>query len=391
MDTLKIGVIGCGVRARAMLPLMLKNEQDVPVELTAICDRRDPETIRQELLEKAQIDASGARFYRDADEMLEKEAFDGVVIGTHCSAHTDYAMKVLARKIPLFLEKPVATNMEDWQVLKNAYEAAGTEVVVSFPLRVSAMVQQVRQLIRQLEIGPIQHIAAFNYPTYGGDYYHNWYRDEEETGGLFLQKATHDLDYLNHILGLRPVELCAMTSKQIMKGDKPAGLKCADCPEKLTCPEGPNQTLSRGDYIHGEYCCYAQDTGNEDSGTVIVRYETGMHMVYTQNFFTRNAHDARRGAIIAGEGGTLEFDWNTNEIIVRKHYTPGEIRCKVETVGVHGGGDRRLAENFVGVMLGTQKSQTPLEQGLLSAYMCMMAKASAQNHSFVKLEYQAEL
>ncbi len=387
METLHIGIIGCGVRARAMLPLILNNERGTPVRLTAICDVKEPEHIKQELTEKAVIDFDNVRFYTDADEMLENERLDGVLIGTRCSMHTEYAVKVLAKKIPLFLEKPVATTQEDWERLKKAYDEAHSEVVVSFPLRITAMVQEVKKLIEQLEIGPIQHVAAFNYPTYGGDYYHNWYRNEAETGGLFLQKATHDLDYLNHILGIRPTELCAMTSKQVMKGDKMAGLKCADCPEKLTCPEGPNQTLSRGDYIHGEYCCYAEDTGNEDSGTVIVRYETGMHVVYTQNFFVRNPHAGKRGAILAGEGGTLEFDWNTSEIIIHKHYTPGEMRCKVETTGNHGGGDRKLAENFVGVMQGTEKSQTPLEQGLLSAYICLKAKQSAQTHSFVKLEY----
>ena len=206
------------------------------------------------------------------------------------------------------------------------------------------------------------------------------------TGGLFLQKATHDLDYINHIVEQKPVELCAMTSKQIMKGDKPAGLKCEDCPDKLTCGEGPYQTIKvRGDYSHGEYCCYAEDTGNEDSGTVIVRYESGMHVVYTQNFFTRNKHAAKRGAIIAGEGGVVEFDWETSEIIVRKHYETGELRCKVETIAFHGGGDIKLINNFVGVMLGAETSKTPLEQGLLSAYMCLKAKESAESHTFVTL------
>ena len=154
----------------------------------------------------------------------------------------------------------------------------------------------------------------------------------------------------------------------------------------MTCGEGPYQTIKvRGDYSHGEYCCYAEDTGNEDSGTVIVRYASGMHVVYTQNFFTRNKHAAKRGAIIAGVGGVVEFDWETSEIIVRKHYETGELRCKVEAIAFHGGGDIKLINNFIGVMLGTETSKTPLEQGLLSAYMCLKAKESAESHTFVTL------
>lgn len=36
-------------------------------------------------------------------------------------------------------------------------------------------------------------------------------------------------------------------------------------------------------------------------------------------------------------------------------------------------------------MPGTETSKTPREQGLLSAYMCLKAKESAENHTFVKL------
>ena len=210
MKELNVGVIGYGLRAATVLTVLCDNHLDVKVNITAVCDPKGAETLKKQM-EQDKIDATDTRFYTDADEMLDKEQLDGVLVGTRCSLHTHFAQKVLARKLPLFLEKPVATTIQDWEVLKNAYEAAGSEVVVSFPLRITSMVEQVKDLIARMEIGPIQHVAAFNYPTYGGDYYHNWYRDESETGGLFLQKATHDLDYLNHILEIKPVELCAMT------------------------------------------------------------------------------------------------------------------------------------------------------------------------------------
>ena len=385
MHELNVGIIGFGLRVGNVFQGLYNNDQDVKINLTAICDPKDRQTLEADLTARG-LPFENTHFYTDPEEMMDNEKLDGVMIGTRCNLHTDLAIKVLERKIPLFLEKPVSINCEQLEKLKAAGQKAESEVVVSFPLRITAMVDKVKDLIQRMEIGPIQHVAAFNYPTYGGDYYHNWYRDDSLTGGLFLQKATHDLDYINHIVEQKPVEICAMTSKQIMKGNKPAGLKCEDCPEKMTCGEGPYQTIKvRGDYSHGEYCCYAEDTGNEDSGTVIVRYESGMHVVYTQNFFTRNKHAAKRGAIIAGEGGVVEFDWETSEIIVRKHYETGELRCKVEAIAFHGGGDIKLINNFIGVMQGTETSKTPLSQGLLSAYMCLKAKESAENHTFVKL------
>ena len=106
MKELSVGVIGCGLRVRAMLPLLLKNDQGIPVVLRAVCDVRDPGIIRQELA-KADIDAANTQFYTDADQMLSKEDLDGVMIGTRCSLHTKYAVKVLEKNLPLFLEKPV--------------------------------------------------------------------------------------------------------------------------------------------------------------------------------------------------------------------------------------------------------------------------------------------
>lgn len=388
MKNVRVGIIGYGLRARGVFDLLYKLDKGPKVELAAICDVRPEEEIRAQL-SKAEINHQNTVFYTDTDKMLDECQLDGVIIGTRCSLHTQLAVKVLKKRIPLFLEKPVCTNYADWQLLHDTYLANKTEVVVSFPLRLTPMVREVKNIIRNSDLGPIQHVAAFNYVTYGGDYYHEWYRDENETGGLFLQKATHDFDYINHIVEQSPVQICAMNSKQVMKGSRPAGLKCEDCAERFTCKEGPFQIVNTtGDFVHGPYCCFAEDTGNEDSGSAIVRYESGMHMVYTQNFFVRNKHAGKRGAVFAGEGGTVEFDWHTSDIYVRTNYTPHECKYHIETVGRHGGGDFMLVQNFLDVMCGTDCSHTPLTEGLLSAHMCLKARESAQSGKFLDIEYR---
>ena len=40
-----------------------------------------------------------------ADKMLDEVCPDGVIVGTRCSLHVEMALKVIKRKIPLFLEK----------------------------------------------------------------------------------------------------------------------------------------------------------------------------------------------------------------------------------------------------------------------------------------------
>lgn len=377
-----IGIIGFGQRIRSILNQLL--QYDLGVKLAAVTDI-NRETVETGLRESG-LDPSKINVYADADEMLEKEKLDGVLVGTRCSLHTEMAVKVLKRNLPLFLEKPVATNRDDLMRLSAAYEASGSEVVVSFPLRVTAHVQLAKELTDAGKIGTIEHVQAINNVPYGGVYYHNWYRDENETGGLFLQKATHDFDYINYLLGLEPVSICAMKSKRIFMGNKPNGLYCKDCNEYETCPESPFIFKhTRFDSANGDMCCFAEDTGNEDSGSALIRYESGLHVSYSQNFFARNSAGAR-GARLFGYKGTLEFDWYTDELKVHMHLSPRIETYKFDTSRMnHAGGDKVLALNFIRVMQGREKSVSPLEAGLLSVKMCLAAKESAESEIFIKI------
>lgn len=139
----------------------------------------------------------------------------------------------------------------------------------------------VREIIESGRIGTLSQVQAYNNVPYGRVYFHDWYRNESETGGLFLQKSTHDFDYINSMLcSLSPISVCAMESKMVFKGDKPAGVACENCSEKDTCPEGPAHLRELGADPTGNRCCFAVDTGNQDSGSVIIRYENGLHVVY---------------------------------------------------------------------------------------------------------------
>lgn len=381
---LKIGMIGCGGRSANMMKNILGFQ--LGTELTAITDTN--EAYAKSKLDDNKVDYSKTRFYDDADKMLETEDLDGVVIGTRCSMHAALSQKIFARNLPLFLEKPVATNMKDLLALKAAYEKSASRVVVSFPLRVTELCLGVKEIIDSGKLGTIEQVQAYNNVPYGGVYYHHWYRDENETGGLWLQKATHDFDYINSLVGIQPTQICAMTSKQIFKGDKPAGLRCADCDEKNTCSEGPfMMKFKNNDIANGDYCCFATDTGNEDSGSAIVRYESGMHMVYTQNFFARKKA-GKRGARLLGYKGTVEFDWYTNEIKVFMHHTPAveTIRFESSNEG-HSGGDWALALSFINLMKGQGESVAPMEAGMLSVLMCLKAIEAEKTAAYQDITY----
>jgi predicted dehydrogenase len=381
---MKLGVIGYGRRIRNIIDELQIIEPNCHV--AAISDIRN-EQIRQELKEEGVVESESVQFFDRAESMIETAGLDGILIGTRCSLHTEMALKVFPSGIPLFLEKPVATNMTDLLRLKKGVEAFKPKVVVSFPLRATPLVSLVKEILDSGKIGTVEHVQAINNVTYGGVYFHHWYRDENETGGLFLQKATHDFDYINHLLGIKPESVCAMVSKQIFKGTKPAGLKCVDCDEQETCTESTVKIKKkRTETPAGEYCCYAEDTGNEDSGSAIIRYETGMHVSYSQNFFARR-QAATRGARLLGYKGTLDFDFYTNTVKVYMHQTPRVETHQIDPDQAHFGGDAVLANNFIDVMKGKDKPVTSMEDGLLSALMCLKARESALTQTFQDIRW----
>ncbi|MFQ9679049.1 MAG: Gfo/Idh/MocA family protein [Ruthenibacterium lactatiformans] len=320
--------------------------------------------------------------------MLDREALDAVFIGTRCGLHARYAALVMERGLPLFLEKPVCIDEAQYARLLAAPPAQRGRVMVSFPLHVTCIVQEMKRLVDSGALGDVVSVQAVNNVPYGGVYYHSWYRDAALTGGLFLQKSTHDIDYITHILGKRPVSVAALTSKMYFKGNKPAGLHCPDCPEYRTCPESSFVVEHRRkEEPSGELCCFARDTGNEDVGAALFTCEDGTLISYHQTFLVKN--DAgRRGARFIGTRASAEFDFYTAQLRVdyydERHTAVHQFHYPEGLV--HFGGDEALARGFAEMLEGAP-SPLGLEHGLASAAACLAARRAAQTHREETIEY----
>ncbi|MBQ4322703.1 MAG: Gfo/Idh/MocA family oxidoreductase [Clostridia bacterium] len=375
---LKIAIIGFGKRANDVWKTI---DTFHACTVAAVADPR-----AEELKRERGEEFPDCAWYTDAEEMLNKETVDGVLIGTRCNLHTKYALLVAKYNLPLFLEKPVSITEEELAQLETIPHME-EKTVVSFPLRRAKLVDIVKDFIDRGVLGELSQVQAYNNVKYARGYYHKWYRDESITGGLFLQKSTHDLDYINYVLNRGvPKTICAMESKQVFKGDRPANLSCADCPEKGSCPESV-QNIAEYDPKYAyppAKCAFAVDTGNHDSGTILMQYPDGLHVVYTQNFVARKSA-GKRGARFIGYKGTVEFDFNTKSVTYIDHMSDRVDHISVETTGSHSGGDKNLAKNFIDIMLGKDISRAPLSQGILSAKLCLAAKKSAETKTFIEL------
>ena len=93
MKELNVGIIGYGLRASGVFDLMYNLYPEVKINLTAVCDPKPVDELKEKL-ESAKIDVSKTLFFTDVDEMLESGKFDGIIIGTRCTLHTKFAIKM---------------------------------------------------------------------------------------------------------------------------------------------------------------------------------------------------------------------------------------------------------------------------------------------------------
>lgn len=384
---LRLGVVGFGRRTHTVISGLI--EVDPTVTIVGLVDPRV-----EELRAQNGRTLADAEEYGDLEAMISRGRLDGIVVGTRCELHAPYAITALKSGIPLFLEKPVAINWDQLDELSIAARNATSPVVVSFPLRVSEVISHVKTLLDADAIGAVAHVQAVNnVAAYGVHaYYHGWMRNESQTGGLWLQKATHDLDYLTYLIGSTPIQLCAMESKNVFTGTNSAGLTCNECSVNSTCVESPLSVKRRGEVTSTSTddwrCVFAVDTGNHDSASVLVAYESGVHLSYSQNFFSRTAATAR-GATIIGHRGTIRFDFHTGVVTHINHFTGETIHhTAANNAGTHYGGDRELARDFINICRGHPRSRTPLESGLLSARLCLAARDSCREGRYRTIAFR---
>jgi predicted dehydrogenase len=381
----RLGVVGYGRRIHGMICGPFR-QIDPDLRVVAIVDP-DEAGVRERL---QACDRQDVVFYDSIDAMMRSANLDAVAVGTRCNLHAAIASELAASEVPLFLEKPVAITMDQAVALEHAFDGSRCPVVVSFPLRVSPLCLLARQYIDEGAVGEALHVDAVNYVPYGTAYWEQPYRDFDVTGGLFLQKATHDFDYLMFLMGQSLTRIAATATRgRIYGGDKPAGLRCSQCDETATCPESPENRRRNGSggSLDDHLCPFSVDCGsgdrlNEDCSSALLEFADGSHGVYSQVFFARRDAGAR-GATVSGYAGTVGFDWYSNELKRVRHHHPFSATERAGADMSHFGGDIALADDFLGVVHGTRTSRTPIEMGLQSVYACLAARDSAEVGGFV--------
>jgi predicted dehydrogenase len=359
---MRIAIIGCGGRISGVYAHHIRKACPT-ARVVGVIDP-DEQSARARL---PADERDAVPFFTDLDQLMRNARPEAILIGTRCNLHARYAIAVAPYGIPLFLEKPVAIDLDEAIALERAWAGRSDQVVVSFPLRVSPLVEQAQRWMAEPATGRMTHLNAVNYVTYGWHYFEHWYRDSRLTGGLLLQKATHDFDYLAHLAGAPIARVATLATYGRVHQD-------------LTQRSGAGES----DVAYHAGIGTPESGMNEDCSSSLIEFANGLHGTYSQVFFAR--HDAgERGVTVSGQCATIAFDWCSERIRRHWHHAALSEELHLTAQGGHAGGDDVLGANFVAVVQGTARSRTSLQAGLESVYACLAAKESVATGQFTRV------
>mgnify|MGYP005835359747 CR=1 FL=1 len=126
LEKIKVGVVGVGY----MGEILVGSCNAHPLcDVVAICD------VNEDTLLKVQKKHGVPRVYTDQAEMQDKEKLDAIVIATPDEHHRKPVELAAAAKLPIFLEKPLATTLQDGEAIMKAVKDAKIICQLGFVLR----------------------------------------------------------------------------------------------------------------------------------------------------------------------------------------------------------------------------------------------------------------
>ena len=208
-NTLTIGVIGCGQIAQAVhLPIL---ERLPGVRVTALAD-----------VDAARLSQAGARVPRaarfsDYARLLATAQVDAVVVCVPPALHAEVAIAALQADKHVYLEKPLATTLDDGERVCEAWRRSGRVGMIGFNYRFNRLYQQARNEVYGGRIGPVVAVRSVFATTSDG--LPDWKRARSSGGGALLDLASHDIDLVHFILGDEVVEAFADVRSLTSEGD----------------------------------------------------------------------------------------------------------------------------------------------------------------------------
>ncbi len=188
----RVGLVGTGMMATTHA----NSYQQIPnAEVTAVASLDDDRAAF------AEEHAPGAAVYGDAEEMMDDADVTMVDICTPTPVHPPLVEAAADRGFAVFSEKPMARTMAEADAMIDAVIDADVPYMTGHVLRYFPEYVEAKRRIDAGEIGTPGTLRAERLsppPTYGT---RSWFGDKDQSGGVLLDMAIHDFDFLRWVVG----------------------------------------------------------------------------------------------------------------------------------------------------------------------------------------------
>lgn len=186
---MRVGLVGTGFMARTHA----REYAEMGVEVVGVASPSESE----KFVAKFGFDADA---YTDVGWMCERAKIDYLDICAPTHTHLDLVRTAAEADTDVFVEKPIAGTLEDALEIDKIVDEAGLTCMIGHVVRFTPGYVEAAGLdIGQPGVARARRLSSF--PDWGSG---DWFADREKSGGVFVDLAIHDLDYLRWCWG--PVE-----------------------------------------------------------------------------------------------------------------------------------------------------------------------------------------
>jgi predicted dehydrogenase len=347
--------------------------------------------------------------------MARGKIADCVCICTQDRQHYRHTMAALDAGYDILLEKPISPDARECIEIADRANKLGRQVTVAHVLRYSPFYQKLRELISSGVLGDIVNIVQIEnvgLMHHVHSYVRGNWKDSKKSAPMILAKCCHDLDLILYLSGKKCLSLNSFGAlSYFTPKNAPAGCadRCLDgCKYQDSCLYDAERVYIKDRvsgnngwfayYIHpqptvenlyaglktGGYGRCAYKAGNDvvDHQTVNFNLEGGATAMLVMHAFAQRCH---RQTKISGTKGEAYGILEDNVITLDRFGKQSEridLSAFTDDFSNHGGGDRRLMDDFIRVVSGEKKDakgDTDIDKSIESHIMAAAAEYSRVN------------
>jgi predicted dehydrogenase len=216
---LRYGIIGAGSMGREHIENIKVMGGAV---VSAISDPHKPSQ------EAALAMAPGAKVFSDHRALIDSGLVDAIIVATPNDTHAAVLKDCLASDIAVFVEKPLATTVEDLKSILSWDEKRSAMTWMGLEYRFMPPVAEAIARAKEGEAGKIHQVSIREHREPFYPKVDNWNRFAERTGGTLVEKCCHYFNLMDIVVGEQPIRVFASGGQSVNHLDEKYDGKQAD-------------------------------------------------------------------------------------------------------------------------------------------------------------------